>query len=75
MYGSGLAQSSTEMLYTVDSDVSTMMAVPASAPKMVNESKDLISHPDGVFQERKVIQYAIPASQQGNVLDLITASF
>jgi hypothetical protein len=63
------------MLYTVDSDVSTMMAAPASASKIADESKDLISHPDGVFQERKVIQYAIPASQQGNVLDLITASF
>jgi hypothetical protein len=75
VYSAGLAESSTAMLYTKDSDVSTMMAAPVSASKMADDSKDLFVHPDGVYEGRKVIQYAIPASQQGNVLDLITASF
>ena len=63
------------MTMSVESDVQEMSVAPVSAAKISVDTKDQNSHPDGIYQGVKTVQYAVPVSQQGNVLDLITASY
>jgi hypothetical protein len=59
-----------------DAEIMLMSVAPASVSKMANDERlETSDHPDGIYQGRKKVQYAVPVSSQGNVLELITASF
>jgi len=59
-----------------DAEMMLMSVAPASVSKMANDERlETSDHPDGIYQGRKAVKYAVPASSQGNVLELITASF
>jgi hypothetical protein len=59
-----------------DTEIMLMSVAPASVSKMANEGRlETSDHPDGIYQGKKLVQYAIPVSDQGNLLELITASF
>ena len=68
----------TEAITAENKDVEIMLmsVAPVSVSKMANDERlETSDHPDGIYQGRKTVQYAVPVSSQGNVLELITASF
>jgi hypothetical protein len=73
---SGSSDRGTLTVENRDIELMLMSVAPASVSKISNDERlEPSDHPDGIYQGKKSVHYAIPVSNEGNVLELITASF